>query len=72
MNDCTIISIGLMPYNPVVAWPVAIVVLVIYAVVGYMLGVPQKSFGRATLYAFIGAVIFMATLLLCGMKIVSC
>lgn len=71
MDSCYI-SIGLINYNPGLAWTAALIVFCGGIVSGFISGIDKKGFAVASLYAFSLALISLVTLLLLGMKIDLC
>ncbi|EFS3846939.1 hypothetical protein [Escherichia coli] len=71
MDSCYI-SIGLMNYNPGLAWTATLVVFCAGIVLGFVTGIDKKSCAIASLSAFSLAFICLLTLMLFGMKINIC
>lgn len=71
MENCYI-AFGLIDYKPALAWGAALFVFVIYATLGFMLGVNKKRVILVLLFGLLGGVLILFTLVLFGMRITTC
>ncbi|AHE41812.1 hypothetical protein B4U30_04705 [Klebsiella pneumoniae] len=71
MDNCYI-SIGLIDYNPGLAWTATLIVFCTGIVIGFITEIDKKSIAIASISAFALAFICLLTLMLFGMKIGLC
>lgn len=71
MENCYI-SIGLIKYDPALAWTATFIVFCIGIVIGFIADLNNKSMALAFLASLLLAIICLLTLMLFGMKIDLC